>query len=201
MANVDRDWNQRYLDGQTPWDSGLPSRELQHILRESEIPRGRALDLGCGSGTNAVFLAQQGFRTTGVDAAAEGLALARRRADQAGVEVDWIEADVQGLSLAGGPFDFVFDRGCYHCCRRVDLDGYLATVRNATRPGSLMVCLAGNADETSEYGPPRVTAAELIGEFEPLMHIRQLRPFRFQDADEREGPLGWSLVLERRARE
>jgi SAM-dependent methyltransferase len=197
MANTDRDWDQRYRDRATPWDSGLPSKELRKILGEIVVPRGHALDLGCGSGTNAVFLAEQGFRVTGVDCSPTALELARQKMTRGGVEVEWIEADVQRWGAGRAPYDLVFDRGCYHCCRRTDREGYLETIRNVTKTGTLLVLLAGNADEAVE-GPPRVTAAELCTELEPLFQIRSLHPFRFEDPDEVEGPLGWSLVGVRR---
>ena len=78
-ANTDRDWEQRYRDGETPWNSGLVSKELQRVLRERGIEPCRALELGCGVGTNAVFLAEQGFEVTAVDCAP--LALERAGAE------------------------------------------------------------------------------------------------------------------------
>lgn len=199
MAQVDRDWDERYRSGDTPWDSGLPSRELQRVLREAQIAPCRALELGCGTGTNAVFLAQQGFDVTAVDCSPLALEQARRKAQAAGVAVNWIEADVQHFGAGLEPFDFVFDRGCYHCCRRVDLLGYLATLRNVTRPGSRMLCLAGHIDETSDVGIPKVSAEELQRELGPLFEFEFRRAFHFQDAEGAEGPLGWSCLMKRRA--
>ena len=69
MATTDRDWNARYLSGELPWDSGLPSRELQRVLEEQKIAPGRALELGCGTGTNAIELARRGFDVTAVNCA------------------------------------------------------------------------------------------------------------------------------------
>jgi SAM-dependent methyltransferase len=197
-ANTDRDWDARYRTGDTPWDSGLPSRELRRVLEERGLVPCRTLELGCGSGTNAVFLAQRGFRVTAVDCSALALERARQQAADADVSVEWIEGDVQHFGNGQEPFDFVFDRGCYHCCRRVDLRGYLATLRNVTRPGSLLLCLAGNANEQTE-GPPRVTEQQLRDELGGLFDVEFLREFRFQDPGGIDGPLGWSCLLIRRA--
>lgn len=198
MANVDRDWDQRYRDGETRWDSGLPSRELARILNEWNIPRGRAIELGCGSGTNAVFLASQGFQVTGVDCAPTALRQAREKATSQGDSVEWIEADVQHFGAGLEPFDLVFDRGCYHCCRRVDLAGYRATLANVTREGSYFIGLMGNADDPNPDGPPRLSASEICNELSPLVQILQLRAFHFEDAGGVQGPLGWSLLAVRR---
>jgi len=196
-ADIDRDWDERYLQGETPWDSGIPSRELQRVLSEHRIASGRALELGCGSGTNAVFLAEQGFDVTAVDCSPTALARARALADQKGITVHWIEADVQNFGADLEPFDFVFDRGCYHCCRRVDLEGYLATLANVTRPGSRYLSLTGNANEQSEEGPPRVAEEKIRTELGRLFHIDQIRPFHFEDAGGVQGPLGWSVLMTR----
>ena len=64
MLERTRDWHKRYSDKDTPWDSGQPSRELERILEEGWIKPCRVLELGCGTGTNAVYLAQRGFEVT-----------------------------------------------------------------------------------------------------------------------------------------
>lgn len=197
MANTDRDWNARYQAGELPWDSGLPSRELGRVLDAAGIAPCRALELGCGTGTNAVALAQRGFEVTAVDCAASAIKIARTKAEVAGVQVDWIVADVQKFGDGIAPFDFIFDRGCYHCCRRVDLAGYQATLRNVTKPGTLMLCLAGNINEQSDSGIPRVSEDDLRREFGPLFEFCFRRPFHFQDAGGVEGPLGWSVLMKR----
>jgi methyl halide transferase len=198
-ANIDRDWEERYREGTTPWDSGIPSQELQRVLKEEGISPCRSLELGSGTGTNAVFLAQQGFDVTAVDCASLALQRARDKAAVAGVNVIWIEADVQNFGAGLPPFDFVFDRGCYHCCRRVDLPGYLMTLQNVTRPGSRYLSLCGNANEQSEgQGPPRVTEEEIRAELGGLFEIDHIREFHFEDPGGVAGPLGWSVLMTRK---
>ena len=196
-ANTDRNWENRYVQGDTPWDSGLRSAELARVLAKFDLPRGRALELGCGSGTNAIFLAQHGFEVTAVDCSETALATARGKAEAIGVTIDWIAADVQNFGAGREPCEFLFDRGCYHCCRRVDLAGYLQTHCNVTRPGTMCLILAGNPNDGDEGGPPKVTAAELLAEFEELYRLLQLREFHFEDAGGEQGPLGWSCLLRR----
>lgn len=197
MAKTDRDWDQKYATGQTPWDSLRPSRELLTVLASDSLKPGRAIELGCGTGTNAVELAKLGWNVTAVDCAARALEVARRKAEQAGVEVNWIEADVQNFGAGLEPFDLVFDRGCYHCCRRVDLAGYLNTLRQLTRSGSRMLALCGNPNDNESGGPPRVSEQDVRAEFGSLFHFLHLRPFHFEDAGGIQGPLGWSVWMER----
>lgn len=197
-AKTDRSWDEHYQQGHTPWDSGLRSAELARVLAEFPIPRGRALELGCGTGTNAIYLAQQGFTVTAVDCAETALAAARKKGMASGFDIRWIAGDVQNFGAGEAPVEFLFDRGCYHCCRRVDLAGYLESHRRVTQPGTWFLVLTGNRNDPSEVGPPKVSAAELATEFDPLYRLVQLREMHFEDAGGVPGPLGWSCLLQRR---
>jgi SAM-dependent methyltransferase len=194
------DWNQRYLEQNTPWDSQIPSRELARVLDEGRIPVGPALELGCGTGTNAVFLAQRGFNVTAVDVSSLALEQARQRAGEAGVDVQFIEADINRVQLDRPSFDFVFDRGCYHCVRRNDLPGLLEVIKRYTRPGSKWLTLTGNANEAHDpdKGPPRLTEQEIRTDLGGLFDFDFIREIRFEDKGHVDGPLGWSCLMTRK---
>jgi SAM-dependent methyltransferase len=197
-------WDDRYQKGETPWDTGAPSSELCRVVAEVPIAPCRAIELGCGTGVNAVWLAQQGLDVTGLDLSSTAIEKARQRAEAAGVKVRFVAADLLRLPPElRGPFDFFFDRGCYHAVRRTDAAGYLATLRALTRPGSLGLVLTGNAREPLEPGPPVVSEEELRSELGSLCDILHLREFRFDVVfDLPEGgsvsPLAWSCLLRRR---
>src|SRR3954452_9296635 len=115
-------WDERYQKGNTPWETGQPSSELQRVLSETTVTPCRALELGCGTGASAVWLAQQGFDVTALDLSTVAIESARRRAEAAGAGVRFLAADVlKPPPELAGPFDFVFDRGCYHAVRREDV--------------------------------------------------------------------------------
>jgi methyl halide transferase len=199
MSDITR-WNDRYQTGDTPWDTDHPSTELARVVAEAHIPPGSAIELGCGTGTNAVWLAQQGFDVTAVDGSSLAIERATQRANAAGMVVRFVVADVLAPPAdVGGPFDFFFDRGCYHVVRRDDVQAYLQTLRLVTRPGSLGLVLAGNAREPHDPGPPVVTEAEMRAELGSVFEIVQLREFYF---DQVEGVgvrfLAWSCLLRRR---
>lgn len=192
------DWEQRYQQHDTPWDSSVVSPELMRVLNEDHIEPCRALELGCGTGINAAYLAQRLFMVSAIDASATALAAARQRAQAAGNEIDFIEGDVtQPPSDLSGPFDFIFDRGCYHAVRRWNMPGLLATIERVSRPGTRMLVLCGNANEESQEGPPRLHEQEIRADLEPLFHIDRLREFRFHD-EQGPGPLAWSCLMTRR---
>jgi SAM-dependent methyltransferase len=198
MTVTKAEWNARYQERNTPWDSGRPSRELLRVLDEGWVAPCRAVELGCGTGTNAVFLATRGFEVTAIDLSPLALERARERAAAAGVEALFVEADVCRFDAELEPFDFVFDRGCYHGVRRVDLQGFLNTLSRLTHPGSKYLLLTGNANEQTEQGPPRLHEHELRADLERLFEFDWIRAFRFQEADGSDGPLGWSSLLTRR---
>jgi cephalosporin-C deacetylase-like acetyl esterase/SAM-dependent methyltransferase len=189
-------WDNRYRDGDLPWDTGLPSTELQRAIAESGPVPGRALELGCGTGTNTVWLAQLGFDCTGVDLSPRAIERARQRAQAAGAQVRWAVGDVLTLGQLGPPFDFFFDRGCYHVVRRIDAGRYVAALDRWTAPAAQGLVLTGNARCPRTPGPPVVTQEELRAELGRAFEIVRLREFSFDlSPADKDSFLGWSCWL------
>jgi len=208
MPEPPRDWNQRYATGQTPWDSGTPSQEMERVIGEWNIAPSRALEIGCGTGTNAVWLARQGFRVTAVDLVPLAIERAVARAKSAGVSVDFraaslLDPDIVAQLTTGGSYPFVFDRGVYHCLREENLAAFLEMIKRVTQRGSHYLLLAGNANDPAppDQGPPRVTADTLLAELGPPFELMQLREFHF-DGVTVDGttlnPLAWSALWRRK---
>ena len=194
-----RNWNDRYRDGNLPWDTGRPSSELQNVLKQHPVQPCRALDIGCGTGTNSVWLAQQGFDVVGLDVAPLAVELAEKRAAEAGVKVRFLVVDVLHLPDLGGPFGFFFDRGCYHAVRREAPRAYAPAVAQQLTTGGRGLILAGNAREPHDPGPPVVSEDELRHELGLAFEILDLHEFRFDDAPGvTERFLGWSCLIEKR---
>ncbi len=193
-------WDKAYQGGGKPgWDTGRPSSELKKLVEEGVLKPGRVVDLGCGAGTNAIYLAGKGFEVTGIDVAPSGLNQAQERAEKAGVKVRWLLANVLAPPELE-PFDLVFDRGCYHHLRRIDPAGYVETLRRYTRPGSRVLILAGNANENPHWGPPRVKEEELRGDLSKLFEFERLREIHFDavDPNAAKKALAWSVLLKRK---
>lgn len=201
---MDEDWNKRYIDSNTPWDSGEPSENLRDFLATGLVAPCRMLEIGCGTGTNAIFLAQSGFDVTAVDLAEEAIKRAKMKAAESDVSVKFIQADVTDLPDVGPPFPFVFDRGTYHIVRSINLTGFQSMLAQMVAPGGYFVGLAGNANEDAppEMGPPRVGASDLCAELEGLaFDLVQLKESKFhrvriggQDLE----PVAWAAVFRRR---
>lgn len=198
-AKLQERWDAAYRgERAAPWDTGRPSSELARAITSGAVKPGRAVELGCGTGTNAIYLAQQGFRVTAIDIAPNALKMAKEKAEKANVTVKWIQADVLNPPELE-PFDFIFDRGCYHGVRRQNAAGYVETVRRLSRPGTKVLIIAGNANETRSGGPPRVREEEIRRDFAEGFEILSLREMRFDTAEgAAKGALGWAILLERK---
>ncbi|MBX9771326.1 MAG: class I SAM-dependent methyltransferase [Candidatus Obscuribacterales bacterium] len=199
------DWNQRYINQDTPWDSGTPSEALKTVLSRGLIKPCRMFEVGCGTGTNAIFLAQSGFDVTAVDLSEVAINRAKEKADAAGVNIKFLQADVTALPAEiGAEFPFVFDRGTYHIVRNINLQGLQSALSKLVAPGGYLVVLAGNANEDSppDKGPPRVKAGEMCAELEgnafDLVHLKESR-FDGVCIDGQEfSPLSWTSIFRRR---
>jgi cyclopropane fatty-acyl-phospholipid synthase-like methyltransferase len=168
------------------------------VIEQGLLQPARALELGCGTGVNACYLAEQGFSITAVDLSPTAIERARKRAAKQGVQVDFVCADLADLPTYDDPFGFVFDRGCYHAVRRSNLAGYQDALSRATAAGTRMLLLAGNADEQASPGPPRVTEQEIRDELGTLFDIQRLRAFQLLGADKQPLHLFWSCWMVRR---
>lgn len=194
-------WDAQYLRGDSwHWDTGRPSSELERVLAEYRIAPTHALELGCGTGTNALWLAERGFQVTAVDISQVAIARAREKAAASGTATRFLAGDLCDWSELGGPYHFFFDRGCYHAVRRHDREGYLRSLEKLTFPGALGLLLMGHAGEPEdEIGPPPVREDEIREELGALFEMLHLRPFRFDAprTGDREY-LAWSCLVRRR---
>ena len=193
-------WDASYRGGKHPaWDAGRPSGELQRVVEKGIVRACRAVDLGCGSGTDAIYLASKGFEVTAIDIAPTALSQAKKKAEKAGVAVRWLLADVLVAPYLE-PFDFIFDRGCYHEVRFYDTKAYVETVRHFSRPGTRFLLLAGNPNEISQqYAPPQVAEEDIRSDFSSLFDFEWFRETRFETFQPNSlGPLAWSVMMRRR---
>lgn len=161
-------WHLAYLVGFKPWDSGVPPPELVSVVEGPDaLTAGGALDLGCGTGTNVVYLAEHGWDATGVDLVGRALSRARGRAAVAGVSPRFIRGDVTRLDRLGvSPGQNLFlDMGCFHAIPSERRGAYVAGVTSLAAPGAILL-LFGFAPGAMRPGPRGVTADELRQRFD-----------------------------------
>lgn len=132
-------FNLLYLLTEPPWDTGVSPPELldfigNHPSSSGQGQASRAIDIGCGTGTNVITLAQAGWAVTGVDFAPHAIKIARRKARKAEVEAELLVRDAANLAGIRGPFDLALDIGCFHGLRDRKAD-YLAELERILAPG------------------------------------------------------------------
>jgi ubiquinone/menaquinone biosynthesis C-methylase UbiE len=147
-------WDEAYRsqDYLRHWEYSHPSQELVAAVACGLAPRAATvLDVGCGAGQEAIFLARCGFCVIGVDFSAEGLAIARQKAVAAGVKVDWREGSALALPVDAQSVDFANDRGCFHVIGREDRPRYAAEVYRVLKPGGGLLLRGARADAEEEH--------------------------------------------------
>jgi 2-polyprenyl-3-methyl-5-hydroxy-6-metoxy-1,4-benzoquinol methylase len=125
------------LLGVLPWESERPVTALVELFDRPGIEPRRVLELGCGDGVNAVFMAQRGCEVTAVDISGTAIEMARRKALDAGVDVHLLAGDVFELGLEGS-FDLVFDRGLLHHLQVFQFEDYCRLVADRLAAGGLL---------------------------------------------------------------
>ncbi len=142
----------RYRRGRTPWDTGISPPELLAYLARHTA--GRALDMGCGTGTNAITLAQRGWEVYAIDFSSTAIRAARRKARRAGVQVAFYCRSVTKTDDLPAPFDLILDIGCYHGLHPALQAQYAANLERLLAPGGTLLLYAHirPPDGVQDYG-------------------------------------------------
>jgi SAM-dependent methyltransferase len=129
---------------------------------------GRAIDLGCGTGTNLITLANNGWQVTGIDFATYAISKARRKVQAAGVKADLRVSDVTRLDGIDGPFDFVLDLGCFHSLNGKGKADYLLQLKRVCAPHAiwLMYGFLNNFDRAGATGLVSKDIEKVLAEFD-----------------------------------
>lgn len=147
-------WDGFYADRDkpVPFFVAKPDENLASYLDRGLIAPGRALDLGCGPGRNALYLAAAGFAVDAVDLSVTAIAWAEDRADETGAEIRFHRGDAFTLDL-GGPYDLICDSGCFHHLAPHRRISYLALLDRVLAPGGHLALTCFAAGETGSEIP------------------------------------------------
>jgi len=195
----ERDWDERYRTGQLPWDTGTPEQHLLQVVDAFEIAPGLALEVGCGTGTNAIWLAQNGFDVTAVDTSPTAIGMAKEKAAAANVAISFHVGDFLHDSMPCEPVAFAFDRGCFHSFDSAqERIAFANQVAGYLRPGGLWLSLIGSADGAPrEVGPPRRSVGDITAAVEARFEIRLLKA-DFFNSDQASPPEAWVCLMRNR---
>ena len=178
-------WNESYASGQLPWDTGQPEPLLVEFVTSGAVTPGATLEIGAGTGTNAIWMAERGFDVLGIDVAPLAVERAHAKMEGRALRCRFAAWDFLAAPPPDGPFQFVFDRGCFHVFDEpVERQRFAAQVAAALAPGGLWLSLIGSTEGPScDVGPPRRSAREVTLAIEPALEIVELRSAEFRGHD------------------
>lgn len=128
----------KFKPSEYEWTVGTASPELVKMVEEEVIPKGsQVLDIGCGVGTESVFMALRGCNVIGLEISKDAIEKAKQLADFYGVDVDWKVADVLNMPLKDNSIDVITDRGCFHCMRPEQREAFANEINRVLKPGGL----------------------------------------------------------------
>ena len=168
-----------------PWDTGISPPELIEFIQTH--PPGRAIDLGCGTGTNVIILAQAGWDVTGVDFTPRAIKLARQKLKKANIRAKLFVKDATKLQGINGPYDLAFDLGCFHGIPQDGKVKYLEGLNHILAPNGFWLMYGFLKSDTRQTGSG-------LSEVDIRLMVSRLTLLSRQDGfDIREKPSAWFL--------
>jgi SAM-dependent methyltransferase len=204
LPDGSHDWEAIYSSGtDLPWDVKDPATELVEYfskLTEADKPK-NVIEVGCGTGSNALWLAKNGCKVTVTEISPTAMESAKARAKEANVSIDFRLVDIcEGAPLPAGSQDFAFDRGVFHVIPAQLRAKFVQALATTVAAGGYWLSLAGSKDEqreNPEIGPPQLSAVELLEHIEPYFEVVELGRTKFILPG---GPthLAWKALYKRR---
>jgi cyclopropane fatty-acyl-phospholipid synthase-like methyltransferase len=199
--SVDRATFENLYAGPAPWDIGKPQRTFVAIADRITSP---VLDVGCGTGEHALFLAARGHRVTGIDFVEEAIRRAQTKAAQRGLAVEFLVKDATTLGNWGRQFASAIDCGLFHVLSDDDRRRYVDGLAQVIEPGGRLFLMCFSDEEPGTEGPRRVSRQELYDAFADGWEVESIQPARcevhpeFTEATFSEGgPKVWFAVVRR----
>ena len=198
--NPNRERFQSAYDGQPAWDLGRPQEPF--IFAADQI-RGAVLDAGCGTGDNALFFARRGQPVVGIDFVEFAITEARRKADERGLDAEFVQLDALQLPSLERQFDSVIDCGLFHVLSDADRQVYVAGLAQVTKLGGKMFLMCFSDLEPPGPGPRRIRQDEIRAAFADGWTVESISPAHFEPNPAAKeqfvdgGPRAWFAVIRR----
>jgi cyclopropane fatty-acyl-phospholipid synthase-like methyltransferase len=188
-------WNSVY-EGSPPWDIGRSQPDFVKLADAGKI-HGRVLDVGCGTGEHVMLAASHGAEAMGVDVAELAIERARAKAKQRGIRAAFEVGDVLHLDRLGRQFDVITDSGVFHVFDDEERPVYVNSLRSALRPGGMYYLMCFSDRQPGDWGPRRVSEAEIRAAFADGWSIRSIEPATFAVTIDDNGAQAWLATIER----
>lgn len=184
------DFDSIYQGGDAPWDISRPQKEFVQLEKAGEIV-GSVLDVGCGTGENALFLAAQGHEVWGVDFTSIAIKKARDKAIERNLNVTFLTRNALDLHTLGRVFDTIIDSGLFHVFSDEERPLFVTNLASVLRRHGTYFMLCFSELVPGSYGPRRVTQAEIRNAFNSSWHINYIRQARITSERLTEGVQAW----------
>jgi ubiquinone/menaquinone biosynthesis C-methylase UbiE len=191
---------QTAYEGKPPWDLGRPQKPFIEIADQIT---GSVLDVGSGTGDNALFFAQRGQPVVGIDFVEFPIMEARRKAEELGVDAEFLLMDALRLPRLGRQFDSVIDCGLFHVLSDVDRRAYVAALMPAAKLGGRLFLMCFSDQEPAGPGPRRIRQDEIRAAFADGWTVESIAPTHFEPNPQSKetfvdgGPRAWLAVVRR----
>lgn len=189
------DFNPAYL-GVPPWDIGRPQREIVRLAESGQI-RGHVLDVGCGTGENALYLAGLGHEVWGIDAAPLAIEKAQAKAKKREVAVTFKVFDALQLEHLGKIFDTVIDTGLFHTFADEERPLFEKGLARTLGRGGNYFLLCFSDREPGEWGPRRISQDEIRATFAKGWRVNSIQATRFEHNLDADGARAWLASITR----
>jgi cyclopropane fatty-acyl-phospholipid synthase-like methyltransferase len=187
-------WNSAY-EGSPPWDIGVPQPGFVRLADAGKL-QGQVLDVGCGTGEQVMLAARHGAVAMGVDIAELAIERARAKAAERGISATFQVADVLRLDQLGRQFDVITDSGVFHVFDDEQRPVYVSSLRSTLRPGGMYYMMCFSDRQPGDWGPRRVSQAELRDAFGEGWSIGSIEPAKFEVAIDPNGAQAWLATIE-----
>ncbi len=188
--------------GEAPWDIGRPQKPF---VAAADRISGSVLDVGCGTGDLALFLAQRGRKVTAIDFLAAPIERAKRKADQRNASATFFVSDALALAEWHEQFENIVDCGLFHVFSDDDRKKYVAGLAHVLKPGGRVFLMCFSDAEPPGMGPRRISKQELHDAFAKDWNIESIEPTNFEINPKVKdmpfspgGPKTWFAVIRRK---
>jgi len=190
-------FNLAYEDHRAPpWEIGRPQIEIVRLAQAGAVT-GSVLDVGCGTGENALYLASLKHETWGVDSSSLAIERAKKKAQERRLKATFLIWDALQLSSLGRSFDTVIDSGLFHVFPDEDRPTYARSVASVLRPGGTYYVLCFSDREPDSFGPRHLSKNEIKGTFQEGWRINHIRAALFETHYHPNGARAWLSSITR----
>jgi methyl halide transferase len=194
-------WNDLEHIDQSHWEAGGPDHNLATWFQQNSLPA-RVLEIGCGTGTDSIWMAAQGSEVSAIDVSTKVLSEAQYRAQQQKVNVEFIEIDIVNDPIIDKQFDLIYDRGCFHLYNvESDRVKFVQQISKLLKPTGVWLSLNASVESWDPTQPGRSAKpiGQIVNTIEPYLQLTSIKS-TFLENPPNPVRSGWAVLSQLRTR-